>query len=213
MLCSHQGPQGAEDLPALPTPGAPSPCPLPRMPCQLPGALSSCPSDTAALLLTALPCPATGPTEPGPPTDPCPGLASARPCPHSLPSILGLILTLPTGWCPSPTLACPQGDSLMPRAGAALVSPGRLGPVWGGGAGPGCQALLGCPGETPMLPAARPPGSSWPSWCPYSIYLYLIKFEQTITSRRISSPAHTSVGFMGAESHLCYSILALWKST
>lgn len=35
---------------------------------------------------------------------------------------------------------------------------------------------MGLPG--PTLPVAQPAGSSWPSWCPYSIYLYLNKFKK-----------------------------------
>lgn len=85
--------QPSLSMPSLP--GLPSPCPCPHvshlghqpLPCQ-------CHSRDSLQLHTALPCPAIGPAEPGPPTSWHPSSPSAHMCPQGSARWLGL------PWCP-----------------------------------------------------------------------------------------------------------------
>ena len=80
------------------------------------------------------PCAAMGPTEPGPPTG----------------QQLGLGLSLSPGKCP------------VPGVGLPWCPPGCPTPGWGGGMGPGCQALLSHPREPPWLWVPGPEGAPVP---------------------------------------------------
>lgn len=76
------------------------PCPQPGTPCRPARATSPCPGRAGLQVATALPCPAVGPAEPGPPAGPQPGLALAHPQGGGACAEAALL----PPWLPSPAL-------------------------------------------------------------------------------------------------------------
>lgn len=115
---------------------------------------------------------------------------------------------------PVPIPRAPEclGQGLPPSAPSCTASD------CGSGTGTWWQALPHHPRQTPtMYPVLWLTWTCWLALTVPSQHFHLSKFKQTTTSRRIFNPIHswqqTSIGFTGAESHLCSSTLLLSKST